>query len=57
MDAYRRAGVDLDAASEAVTLIRDLAAGASRPEVAEGVGGFAGVFGQIAQRYFQRYVR
>jgi phosphoribosylformylglycinamidine cyclo-ligase len=44
MDAYRRAGVDLDAASEAVTLIRDLAAGASRPEVAAGVGGFAGLF-------------
>lgn len=44
MDAYRRAGVDLGAASEAVTLIRDLAAGASRPEVAEGVGGFAGLF-------------
>jgi phosphoribosylaminoimidazole synthetase len=43
-DAYRRAGVDLDAAAEAVSLIRDLALGAPRPEVAEGVGGFAGLF-------------
>jgi phosphoribosylformylglycinamidine cyclo-ligase len=44
VDAYRRAGVDLDAARDAVSLIRDLAAGASRPEVVEGVGGFAGLF-------------
>jgi phosphoribosylformylglycinamidine cyclo-ligase len=44
VDAYRRAGVDLGAASEAVALIHDLAAGASRPEVVAGVGGFAGLF-------------
>ena len=44
MDAYRRAGVDVDAASEAVSLIRDLAEAASRPEVVQGVGGFAGLF-------------
>jgi phosphoribosylformylglycinamidine cyclo-ligase len=44
MDAYRRAGVDLGAATEAVTRIRDLASAASRPEVVEGVGGFAGLF-------------
>lgn len=43
-DAYRRSGVDLVAAAEAVERIRDLAAGAQRPEVAEGVGGFAGLF-------------
>jgi phosphoribosylformylglycinamidine cyclo-ligase len=43
-DAYGRAGVDLAAASDAVSLIRELAAGASRPEVVEGVGGFAGLF-------------
>ncbi len=42
--AYRRAGVDLEAAAEAVTLIRELARGATRPEVVEGVGGFAGLF-------------
>ena len=44
MDAYRRAGVDVEAARGAVTLIRDLAAGASRPEVVDAVGGFAGLF-------------
>ena len=43
-DAYRRAGVDLDAAAAAVERIRELAAGATRPEVVEGVGGFAGLF-------------
>ena len=42
--AYREAGVDLDAARRATDLIRDLASGASRPEVVEGVGGFAGLF-------------
>jgi phosphoribosylformylglycinamidine cyclo-ligase len=42
--AYRRAGVDVDAAAEAVGLIRELAGGASRPEVIAGVGGFAGLF-------------
>jgi phosphoribosylformylglycinamidine cyclo-ligase len=44
-EAYRRAGVDLDAAAEAVGLIRAIASGASRPEVADGIGGFAGLFG------------
>lgn len=44
MDAYRRAGVDLDAARDAVSLIRDIAQGASRPEVVSDVGGFAGLF-------------
>jgi phosphoribosylformylglycinamidine cyclo-ligase len=43
-EAYRRAGVDLEAASKAVGLIGDLAARAGRPEVREGVGGFAGLF-------------
>lgn len=42
--AYRRAGVDREAAGRAVTLIRELAKGATRPEVLEGVGGFAGLF-------------
>jgi len=42
--AYRRAGVDLKAVGRAVTLIRELAKGATRPEVLEGVGGFAGLF-------------
>jgi phosphoribosylformylglycinamidine cyclo-ligase len=43
-EAYRRAGVDLEAAAEAVGLIGELASHAKRPEVREGVGGFAGLF-------------
>ena len=43
-EAYRRAGVDVRTGAKAVELIRDLAAGAGRPELAEGVGGFAGLF-------------
>jgi phosphoribosylformylglycinamidine cyclo-ligase len=43
-DAYRRAGVDTEAAAKAVTLIADLASRARRPEVADDVGGFAGLF-------------
>jgi phosphoribosylformylglycinamidine cyclo-ligase len=42
-DAYRRAGVDLEAASRAVDLIREVAGSASRPEVTSSVGGFAGL--------------
>lgn len=43
-DAYSGSGVDLDAAAKVVSLIGDLAAGAKRSEVREGVGGFAGLF-------------
>jgi phosphoribosylformylglycinamidine cyclo-ligase len=43
-NVYRRAGVDLEAGHRAVELIRDLAGRASRPEVAGGIGGFAGLF-------------
>jgi phosphoribosylformylglycinamidine cyclo-ligase len=43
-ESYRRAGVDTEAAAEAVTLIADLASRARRPEVADEVGGFAGLF-------------
>jgi phosphoribosylformylglycinamidine cyclo-ligase len=43
-DAYRRAGVDTEAAAKAVSLIADLASRARRPEVAGDVGGFAGLF-------------
>jgi phosphoribosylformylglycinamidine cyclo-ligase len=42
--AYARAGVDLEAARAAVERIRRLSAGARRPEVREGAGGFAGLF-------------
>jgi phosphoribosylformylglycinamidine cyclo-ligase len=43
-DAYRAAGVDTEAAAEAVALIADLAAGTRREGVADAVGGFAGLF-------------
>ena len=43
-EAYRRAGVDVRTGDGAVELIRELAAGAARPELADGVGGFAGLF-------------
>src|SRR5439155_24733372 len=42
--AYRRSGVDLEAAASAVDLIREIAASATRPEVVGAVGGFAGMF-------------
>ncbi|HZA27567.1 MAG TPA: phosphoribosylformylglycinamidine cyclo-ligase [Actinomycetota bacterium] len=41
---YRQAGVDLDAAAKIVDLVRELASSATRPEVVEGIGGFAGLF-------------
>jgi len=42
-DAYRAAGVDVDAGERAVALIRDAVASTRRPEVVGGLGGFAGV--------------
>jgi phosphoribosylformylglycinamidine cyclo-ligase len=42
-EAYRAAGVDLEAGAKAVELIRSVAAGAARPEVVAGVGGFSGL--------------
>jgi phosphoribosylformylglycinamidine cyclo-ligase len=42
--AYRDAGVDTEAAAKAVALITDLAASVRRPEVADQVGGFAGLY-------------
>ncbi|GBC86923.1 Phosphoribosylformylglycinamidine cyclo-ligase [bacterium HR12] len=50
-EAYRRAGVDLAAAAEAVARIAELSRGATRPEVREGVGGFAGLFEISPGRY------
>ena len=43
-DVYREAGVDIEAAAKAVALIGPLAAQTRRPEVADEVGGFAGLF-------------
>ena len=42
-EVYRAAGVDTEAAAKAVALIADLAERTRRPEVAAGVGGFAGL--------------
>jgi phosphoribosylformylglycinamidine cyclo-ligase len=41
---YRDAGVDTEAGAKAVALIADLAARARRPEVADRIGGFAGLY-------------
>ena len=43
-DAYRAAGVDTEAAAKAVTPDRRPRRAARRPEVADSVGGFAGLF-------------
>ncbi len=41
-EAYRVAGVDVDAGERAVALMRDAVASTRRPEVVGGLGGFAG---------------
>ena len=43
-DEYTRAGVDIRAGDDAVSLIKKHAAATLRPEVLEGIGGFAGLF-------------
>jgi phosphoribosylformylglycinamidine cyclo-ligase len=43
-DAYDRSGVSISAGDDAVSLIKNLAATTNRPEVLEGIGGFAGAF-------------
>ena len=42
--SYAAAGVDIDAGDRAVELMKAKVAGASRPEVVGGLGGFAGLF-------------
>ena len=49
--AYRAAGVDIEAGAKAVSLIAELAARARRPEMADRVGGFAGLFQISEGRY------
>jgi len=44
MTDYRSAGVDLEAAEEAVDRIRAVVASTARPEVVGGIGGFGGFF-------------
>jgi phosphoribosylformylglycinamidine cyclo-ligase len=43
-DAYRAAGVDIDAAHEAVSRYQELLAGHDDPRVMRGIGGFSGCF-------------
>jgi phosphoribosylformylglycinamidine cyclo-ligase len=49
--SYRAAGVDLEAAEEAVDRIRSLVASTARPEVIGGIGGFGGFFAFDPGRY------
>jgi phosphoribosylformylglycinamidine cyclo-ligase len=48
---YAAAGVDIDAGERAVELMRSAAARTTRPEVAGGLGGFAGLFALDVGRY------
>jgi phosphoribosylformylglycinamidine cyclo-ligase len=48
---YRSAGVDLEAAEEAVDRIRSVVASTARPEVVGGIGGFGGFFALDPGRY------
>ena len=50
-ETYRSAGVDLEAAEEAVDLIRPLVAATARSEVVGGIGGFGGFFAFDPGRY------
>ena len=50
-DNYRAAGVDLEAAEEAVDRIRSVVASTARPEVVGGIGGFGGFFAFDPSRY------
>ena len=52
-NAYREAGVDIDAGNRAVDLIKAHAASTMRPEVLAGVGGFSGLFALDTARYKQ----
>ena len=43
-NSYAAAGVDIEAGDRAVELMKGKLAGAGRPEVVGGLGGFAGLF-------------
>ena len=51
---YAAAGVDIEAGDRAVELMRASIAGATRPEVVGGFGGFAGLFDASALRGYRR---
>jgi phosphoribosylformylglycinamidine cyclo-ligase len=52
-ETYRSAGVDLEAAEEAVDRIRAVVASTARPEVVGAIGGFGGFFALDPDRYRQ----
>lgn len=52
-DAYRRAGVNIQAGDQAVELLKPLAQSTHRPEVLGGLGGFGGLFAFDQQKYQQ----
>ena len=52
-ETYRAAGVDLEAAEEAVERIRAVVASTARPEVVGAIGGFGGFFALDPGRYRQ----
>jgi phosphoribosylformylglycinamidine cyclo-ligase len=52
--AYAEAGVDIDAGERAVDLMRAAVARSARPEVAGGLGGFAGLFDASALTRMRR---
>lgn len=47
---YQRAGVDIDRAAEVIERLKQRALRTSRPEVREGIGGFAGIF-RVSERW------
>jgi phosphoribosylformylglycinamidine cyclo-ligase len=51
MSSYADAGVDIEAGDRAVELMKSKVAGASRPEVVGGLGGFAGLFRLDTAKY------
>ena len=53
MTTYRDAGVDIDAGSRAVEMIKPLAAATQGPEVLAGIGPFSGLFALDTHRYRQ----
>ena len=50
-EAYKKAGVDIEAGNEAVRRIKGHAASTFRPEVLGGLGGFGGLFRLAADKY------
>src|SRR5690554_899739 len=50
-DAYKQAGVDIEAGNQAVELMKKHVKRTTRPEVLSGIGGFGGLFGLDKDKY------